>query len=520
MKAKPCVQRARVPLTRRLRALAGVAVLSAGCSLQPVYERPGAPVAATYPSGPAYKPTSGGTTSSAVEIGWRNFLTDPRLQRLIEIALANNRDLRVDALNIAQAQAQYRIQRSSLLPQLSAGASETAQRAPSVSSRQNVTTHEYSVGLSTSWELDFFGRLQSLNDQALQQYFSTAQARKAFQIALVSQVSDQYLTMLADDELLAVTRHTLETAQASYDLTRLQFQSGTTTELVLRQAETIVEQAKANYAAQMRTRAQDENMLVLLLGQPLPADLPAAVPLDSQSILADIPAGVPSDLLTRRPDIMEAEANLRAATANIGAARAAFFPSISLTGSAGTASTALSALFGGGSLAWSFIPSITVPIFEGGKLRASLDVATVQKDINVAQYEKSIQTAFQEVANDLAARGTYDDQVAALERDVAASQRFLDLAQQRFRAGVDSYLNVLTAQNTLYAAQQALVSARLARLTTLVNLYKDLGGGWIEHTGETPLPAEDIGPLAPHNNAPWELGKSIRPANADSASAR
>src|SRR5438128_510729 len=450
MKAKPCVQSARFPLTRCLRALAGVAVLSAGCSLQPVYERPAAPVAATYPSGPAYKPTSGGTTSSAVEIGWRNFLTDPRLQRLIEIALANNRDLRVDALNIAQAQAQYRIQRSSLLPQVSAGASETAQRAPSVSSRQNVTTHEYSVGLSTSWELDFFGRLQSLNDQALQQYFSTAQGRKAFQIALVSQVADQYLTMLADDEFLAVTRHTLETAQASYDLTRLQFQSGTTTELVLRQAETIVEQAKANYAAQMRTRAQDENMLVLLLGQPLPADLPAAVPLDSQSILADIPAGVPSDLLTRRPDIMEAEANLRAATANIGAARAAFFPSISLTGSAGTASTALSALFGGGSLAWSFIPSITVPIFESGKLRASLDVATVQRDINVAQYEKTIQAAFQEVANDLAARGTYDDQVAALERDVAASQRFLDLAQQRFKAGVDSYLNVLTAQNTLY----------------------------------------------------------------------
>jgi outer membrane protein, multidrug efflux system len=326
--------------------------------------------------------------------------------------------------------------------------------------------------------------------------------------------------MLADDEVLAVTRHTLETAQASYDLTQKQFQTGTTTELVLRQAETIVEQAKANYAAQVRTRAQDENMLVLLLGQPLPGDLPAAVPLDSQSILADIPAGVPSDLLTRRPDVMEAEANLRAATANIGAARAAFFPSISLTGSYGLASTALSALFGGGSLAWSFIPSITVPIFEGGKLRASLDVATVQKDINVAQYEKTIQTAFQEVANDLAARGTYDDQVAALERDVAASQRFLDLAQQRFKAGVDSYLNVLTAQNTLYSAQQALVSARLGRLTTLVNLYKDLGGGWIEHTGDAPPPAEDIGPLAPHNNAPWDLAKSIRPTNANAAGAR
>jgi len=356
---------------------------------------------------------------------------------------------------------------------------------------RNVTSHVYSADVSSSWELDFFGRLQSLNDQALQQYFASAQARKAFEISLVAQVADQYLTMLADEELLAVTRNTLETARASYDLTRQQFDVGTGTELSLRQAETVVEQAKANYAAQVRARAQDENTLVLLLGQPLPADLPPLVALYSQSILADIPAGVPSDLLTRRPDIMEAEANLRGANANIGAARAAFFPTISLTGSYGSESTALSRLFHGGSLAWTFVPSITVPIFEGGRLRASLDVATIQKDINVAQYEKTIQTAFQEVANDLAARGTYDDQVAALERDVAASQRYLDLAQQRFLAGVDSYLNVLTAQNSLYSAQQALVSARVARLTTLVSLYKDLGGGWVEHTGDTPAAPED-----------------------------
>jgi membrane fusion protein, multidrug efflux system len=291
-----------------------------------------------------------------------------------------------------------------------------------------------------------------------------------------------------NDELLAVTRNTLQTAQASYDLTRKQFDAGTGAEQSLRQAETVVEQAKANYAAQLRVRAQDENILVLLLGQPLPADLPPSLPLNSQSILADIPPGLPSDLLARRPDIMEAEANLRGANANVGAARAAFFPTISLTGCYGSESVALSSLFGGGSLAWSFVPAITVPIFEGGRLRASLDVATVQKDINVAQYEKAIQTAFQEVANDLAARGTYDDQVAALQRDVVASQRFLDLAQQRFAAGIDSYLNVLTAQTNLYAAQQALVSARMARLTTLVSLYKDMGGGWIEHTGDTPPP--------------------------------
>jgi multidrug efflux system outer membrane protein len=377
-------------------------------------------------------------------------------------------------------------------------------------------THDYSVGLSlSSWELDFFGRLHSLNDQALQQYFATAQARKATQIALVAQVASQYLTMRADDELLAVTARTRETAQASYNLTLLQFRAGTGTEQNVRQAETVVEQATATHAAQLRARAQDENMLVLLLGAPLPVDLPPAIALNSQSILADIPAGLPSDLLTRRPDVMEAEANLRAADANIGAARAAFFPSINLTGSYGLESMALSALSGGASLAWSFVPSITAPIFEGGRLRASLDVATIQKDINVAQYEKTIQTAFQEVASDLAARGTYDDQVAALERDVTAWQRYLDLAQQRFRAGVDSYLNVLTAQTNLYTAQQTLVSARMARLTTLVGLYKDLGGGWIEHTGDAPRPAEDVGSLAPPNNAPWDLLKSIRPAKPE-----
>ncbi len=494
----------------RLRAVAAVAVLLASCSLQPVYERPAAPIASSFPTGAAYKAASGSTTLSADEIGWRDFLTDARLQRLVEIALANNRDLRVAALNVAQAQAQYHIQRSNLFPQIAAGASLVAQRAPSPATHGNVTSHDYSVGASvSSWELDFFGRLRSLDDQALQQYFATAQARKAFQIALVAQVADQYLAMLADDEQLAVTQQTLETAQSSYKLTMLQFQNGTTTEQSVRQAEIIVEQANANQAAQLRVRAQDENTLVLLTGEPLPADLPPPKPLSSQSLLADIPAGVPSDVLTRRPDIMEAEANLRAANANIGAARAAFFPSISLTGGAGLESLALATLFHGASLAWSFIPSITVPIFEGGKLRASLDVATIQKDINVAQYEKAIQTAFQEVANDLAARGTYDDQVAALQRDVVASQRYLDLAQQRFQAGVDSYLNVLTAQTTLYTAQQSLVSARVARLTTLVNLYKDLGGGWIERSGDTPPSAEDVGSLAPHNNAPWDLTKSI-----------
>jgi len=468
-----------------------LAALLAGCSLQPAYERPEAPVAATYPAGPAYKDVAGNTTP-AVDIGWRDFLKDPRLQQLVEIALANNRDLRVAALSIARSQAQFRIQRANLLPQVDANASATGQRGVASTLGRNFTTHVYSADVSASWTLDFFGRLGSLNDQALQQYFATAQAGKATSILLVSQVADQYLTLLADDELLAVTQRTLEAAQQSYDLALAQFQAGTGTELSVRQAQTVVEQARASHAAQVRARAQAENYLVLLIGQPLPADLPAGLPFNSQSLLADIPAGLPAELLTRRPDIMEAEANLRAANAYIGAARAAFFPEISLTGSFGRQSTDLSSLFKPESKAWSFVPSVTLPIFHGGALDAELDVAKIQKNTLVAQYEKTVQTAFREVADGLAARGTYDEQIAALERYTDAYQVYLELSLLRFRTGVDSYLNVLTAQTNLYSAQQTLVSARLARLTNLVDLYQYLGGGWVERTGDAPRAPEDL----------------------------
>jgi len=470
--------------------------LLAGCSLQPVYERPEAPVAPAYPGGPAYKEVAGQTP--AAEIGWRDFLQDPRLERMVEIALANNRDLRVAAINIAQFEAQYRITRAAIFPQVSAFAGSTAQRAPGANrDGSNITTHEHSAGLSASWTLDFFGRLRSLNDQALQQYFASAQAGKATTILLVSQVADQYLTMLAADELLAVTQRTLEAAQRSYEIALAQFEAGTGTELSLRQAQTVVEQARANTVAQLRARAQAENLLVLLMGAPLPADLPAGLAFNAQAFLTDIPAGLPSELLARRPDIMQAEANLRAAYANIGAARAAFFPTIDLTASIGSASPSLSGLFGSGSLAWAFVPSIAQPIFQGGKLGASLDLAELQRDSLVAQYQKAIQSAFREVADGLAARGTYDDQIAALERYVGAAQIFLELSELRFRTGVDSYLNVLTAQTNLYTAQQALVSTRLARLANLVDLYRILGGGWIEQTGDAPRPAEDLSPRKP-----------------------
>ncbi|KVU15310.1 multidrug transporter, partial [Burkholderia ubonensis] len=400
---------------------------------------------------------------AATDIGWREFFVDPRLQRLIEIALNNNRDLRVAVLNVAAARAQYQITRADLFPTLDAVGTGNRQRLPNALTAvpgRNITT-TYNVGLQASWELDLFGRIQSLKDQALAKYLATAQARKASEIALVAQVADQYLTVLSTDDLLKVTENTLKTAQASYDLTKLKFDNGTGSELDLRQAQTIVETALANQQAQARARAQAVNALVLLIGQPLPDDLPPGLPLDAQNFLTDIPAGLPSDLLTRRPDIMEAEQNLLAANANIGAARAAFFPRISLTGAFGTASPTLGGLFKAGTAAWSFAPQITMPIFEGGANLANLDLAHVQKRIEIANYEKAIQSAFREVSDGLAARGTYDQQIAALQRNEHAQQRRYDLSDLRYKNGVDSYLSVLTAQTDLYAAQQTLINARL-----------------------------------------------------------
>jgi multidrug efflux system outer membrane protein len=342
------------------------------------------------------------------------------------------------------------------------------------------------VGASFGWELDLFGKLRSLRDAALEQYLASKEGRKAAEILLISQVADQYLTVLAYDELLAVTDRTLDTAHASYQLVKLQFDTGTGSELELRQAETVVEQAQANRAAQLRARAQAQNGLVLLLGQPEPADMQAGRRLGDQNILEDVPAGLPSALLARRPDVLQAEALLRSANADIGAARAAFFPTISLTGTAGTASAGLAGLFKAGSAAWTLAPAITAPLFDGGANQANLDAARVRKEIGVAQYQKTIQTAFREVADGLAARGTFNDQIASLERFTDAQSRRLDLAQLLFKNGQASYLDVLTAQTDLYNAQLVLVSAHLQRLTNLVDLYRALGGGWLEQTGEKP----------------------------------
>ncbi|RKP49500.1 efflux transporter outer membrane subunit [Trinickia fusca] len=511
----------------RKHSLIAVAVtlFSAGCTLQPHYERPAAPVAATFPSSGVYatQPTASGAASAhgqaAADIGWREFFADPRLQRIIEIALANNRDLRVAVLNVDQARAQYRIARAELFPAIDAKGGKSVTRTPKDFSQFGQTISEqYTVGLEASWELDFWGRVRSLKDQALEQYLSTAQARKAAEIALVSQVADQYLQMLSVDDLLKVTEDTLKTAQSSYDITKLKFDNGTGSELDVRQAETVLEAARANQQAQARARAQAENALVLLIGEPLPADLPTGRPLDDQGLLTDIPAGLPSDLLTRRPDIMEAEASLLAANANIGAARAAFLPKITLTGSGGTTSLTLDGLFKPGSATWNFAPQITLPIFEGGQNLANLDLAHVQKNIGIAKYEKAIQSAFREVADGLAARSTYDEQIAALERNTFAQQRTLDLSQLRYQNGVDSYLQVLTAQTNLYSAQQLLIDARAARLANLVDLYTALGGGWLQHTGETPRPADaPVDYQAAQATVPASASKAA-PAKAASAS--
>ncbi|WP_394778264.1 efflux transporter outer membrane subunit, partial [Undibacterium sp.] len=417
--------------TRKYTASAILFLAVSGCALQPVYQRPPASVSASFPQGDAYKTPEkkdGHATAHASQLHWRDFLTDPRLQDLVELALKNNQDLRIASLNVDKVRAQYQLQRSALFPLVSLGSAASLKTSnitgPASTSPASISRN-YSAGLDVAWEADFFGRIHSLSDAAWNQYAASSYARAAAQILLVSQVADQYLTTLAYDEQLDITRQLLQSAQASYKLAKLQFDVGTLSELDLSLNQTAVEQAQANLAIQTRLRAQAKNALVLLVGQALPASLPAPQNLAAQSMLTDIAEGLPSDLLARRPDILQAEATLRAENADIGAARAAFFPQISLTGSFGTASSTLGGLFAGGSGAWSFLPSLLLPIFDAGANRANLDIATVQKDIGVAQYQKAIQTAFREVSDGLAARGTYVDQLVAQQRYTDAQKKRL-----------------------------------------------------------------------------------------------
>ncbi|WP_408305761.1 MULTISPECIES: efflux transporter outer membrane subunit [Paraburkholderia] len=460
-----------------------------GCTLDPHYERPAAPVAVAYPKGEAYESASvtpaavasetaaAATVTTAPPLGadlaWRSFFRDERLQRLIEIALDNNRDLRVAALNVAEYEAQYRITRAALAPSISASGSLTRERTSGVTT----SSSDVSVG-TTSWEIDFFGRLRSLKRQALENYLATDASRQSTQISLIATVATDYLTLLSDERLLQITEDTVKADQSTYDVTRRIQELGNSSMLDVQQAQNSLASAKASLASYRRAVAQDRNNLVAVLGAPIPDDLPPAREFDDESMFADIGAGVPSLLLTRRPDIVQAEHALKAANANIGAARAAFFPKIELTASAGTSSSTLSSLFKAGTGAWAFAPSVSVPIFDYGSNKASLDVARIEKQIEVADYESTIQTAFKEVANALTARATYVDQVEADHDYVTSSQRYYTLAQARYKAGTDSFLTFLDAQRTLYTAQQQLASDSLSRQANLVTLYKVLGGGW------------------------------------------
>ncbi|MBD9485318.1 AdeC/AdeK/OprM family multidrug efflux complex outer membrane factor [Pseudomonas sp. PDM14] len=479
-------------MRQSLLSLAIVSAVLSGCTMIPDYLRPEAPVAAAYPQGEAYADSAKTQTSTtAAELGWREFFRDPALQQLVEVALVNNRDLRIAALNIDAYRAQYRIQRSELFPSVSAAGSGTRQRLPGDLSQSGeaTTSGQYSATLGTSaWEIDFFGRLRSLNQQTLEQYFASEEARRSTQISLVASVANAYLTLQADQALLQLTRDTLETYRKSYSLTERSFNVGVADALSLSQARTAVQSAEASLAQYTRLVAQDRNALALLLGNGVPANLPAGAVLDAD-LLAEVPAGLPSDLLQRRPDVLQAEHALRSANASIGAARAAFFPNISLTANAGTASSQLSGLFDGGSGTWLFQPQINLPIFTAGRLKANLDYAEVQKDIQVAQYEKAIQTAFQEVADGLAARTTYEQQLTAQRALVATSEDYYGLAERRFRTGVDSYLTLLDAQRQLFSARQQLIGDRLNQLVSEVNLYKALGGGWNEQTQTAQAPA-------------------------------
>ncbi|MGV6395082.1 AdeC/AdeK/OprM family multidrug efflux complex outer membrane factor [Pseudomonas caspiana] len=472
-------------MSKSLISLAVTAVILSGCSLIPEYKQPAAPVAAQYPQGPAYSPAEAANVAAA-EQGWRQFFRDPALQQLIQTSLVNNRDLRVAALNIDAYRAQYRIQRADLFPAVSADGSGSRQRVPadlSTSGRSGITS-QYSATLGISaYELDLFGRVRSLSEQALQTYFSSEEARRSTQISLVANVANAYLTWQADKELLKLTENTLNAFEESYRLTSRSNEVGVSSALDLSQARTSVESARVALARYQRQVAQDQNNLTLLLGTGIPANLPEAQPL-SADLLSEMPAGMPSELLQRRPDILQAEHQLKAANANIGAARAAFFPSISLTANAGTISPDLSGLFKGGSGTWLFQPSINLPIFNAGSLRASLDYSKIQKEISVANYEKAIQTAFQEVSDGLASRKTYNEQLQAQSDFVGANQDYYRLAERRYRIGIDSNLTFLDAQRSLFSAQQSLITDRLSQLTSEVNLYKALGGGWYEQTGQ------------------------------------
>ena len=472
----------------RVRKMAPLfASLLTGCLFIPDYHRPALPVATQWP---VSAPPSPGLAAS--DIGWRNFFADPALQELIAFSLAHNTNLRVAVLNVSQAQAQYTLDRSALFPSVQAEGSLYNTHTPaSVTSGVSFSYREYSLVGAVSWELDLFGKIRSEAQSAHEQYLSNVDTVLSERISLVSQVAAEYYTWLADRDSLRIAQETASAQQQSLRLTQLAADHGIDTAMDVAQAQTTVDTALATVAQYSRQVAQDMDEIVLLAGAPLPAALlqrmQAVSGLEASPPLPDVPAGLPSDLLERRPDIRAAEHLLLAANANIGAARADFFPSVTLTGDGGVASPTLNHLFASGNHIWTFQPTIALPLFMGGQNIANLDIAKLQKRIEVANYESAIQSAFHDVSDALNARGTYVMQLQAEQDLVAADTRYYNLANMQLSAGTSTYLNVLIADNSLLTARLDLVNLQLASLQNAITLYKALGGGWQEHTARAPV---------------------------------
>lgn len=454
-------------------SIVALGLLTTSCTLTPPLDAISSPVASRFPG------HAGGEISA--DIAWQKFFADPRLRRLVGTALANNRDLRIAALNVEQSRAQYAISRSELFPAINATGVAERRRgvgAPGGQSASALTIGSYAVSVGlVSYELDVFGRIRSLNDAALERYFASDAARLGVQISLVAEVANQYLTERALQEQAALSQQTLEGFNFAYDIMKKRFEQGVVSQLELSSMEIQVATARADLAVFRQRITEINNSLIFLAGGSLPASLPKGRSLD-QVIVSEVRAGVSSDLLFRRPDIREAEFQLRASNADIGAARAALFPSITLTADSGSASRSLSNLFTNGTGSWVFAPQINIPIFRGGRGRANLAAADVRKNIGIANYEKSIQTGFREVADSLAARSGLRERITATEALVAAQQKRTDLATERYNAGLDGYFEVLTATIDLYSSRQQLIQLRLSRSINSVNLYKALGGGW------------------------------------------
>ncbi|MET3130616.1 multidrug efflux system outer membrane protein [Oxalobacteraceae bacterium GrIS 1.11] len=447
------------------------------CSLAPTYQRPAAPVAPAYPSTAEAAPG----TRTAADTGWRDYFADPRLRQLIAAALEHNRDLRTAALRIEEARAQYHIQAAERLPGINASMDAGRARTPALLSQTGkpVIGNRVDAGLTLSaFELDFFGRVRNLSDAALSLYLATDEARQAAHISLVAGVAQAYYTERAYAEQYDLAAQTLDGRAKTFELTRQRVDAGASSQLDLRLNQTLYEGARVAALTLARQRAQAENALTLLVGLALVAPAGGAM-LDDAAIdaLSALPAGLPSDLLARRPDIRAAELRLKAANANIGAARAAFFPRLSLTAALGSTSSAFSGLFDSGTGSWSFSPQLLLPIFDGGRNRANLSLSETRKNLAVADYEKTIQVAFREVADALAARDYLGQQVMAQRAVQEAQAARLGLLQLRYENGVASTLDVLDAQRELFSAEQALVQARLLRTASAIDLYRALGGG-------------------------------------------